>query len=305
MTFPEVLVRITEFGESVPHPKAIVLELRPEMMGDLSIRSEVRSEAQEPKVGSALQTMATANPDLSRADHTIVEILRHDNPAQATMPDQRTWPARLEDDFQMAADKSRLFAQRDLLVEMANITFRKYRNRLFGVNSASARPMEASVYATNLELLQQTLQYARQKGVRVVIYLGLCVRFSLIQILQLKFPRSVVTLDSLTLDTALPFWTIPTWYPKNIGPIRAVRLNQLTGDAGQHDFAHLRAPAHRLIAERLVQDFGTQSRQPQLGRSPSHEHSASGFFHNPYCFSLDNTKVLLKFELINDKSVAN
>ena len=101
------------------------------------------------------------------------------------------------------------------------------------------------------------MRYAQHKGIRSVLYLGpirpirpnpnspeSIARFRH-DIKELSLRYNAICLDYTSLVPE-PYWTN---YETN-------GLTQLTGDAGQLDFAHLRAPAHKMIAERLVQDVG-------------------------------------------------
>lgn len=263
MTWPEVVVRVVDFEEGAPAPAAVIINLRPEMLSDLAVRNEVRGEARQPVVAAALETMVGSNPNLPNAAHIIDDLEHADGANRVASIDDAPWPIRLENAFQSGADRLQIFAQRDLFIEMANITFRRFRNRLFGVNSASVRPLEGSIYRTNLELLEEMLQYSQQKGVQTVIYLGPLrsiqpnpnpstrvarIRHDVAEITQ---RHNVVLLDYTTL-VAEGFWS--DYEPS--------RLNELTGDAGQHDFAHFREAAHRLIAEKLVQDAGAKLLRP-------------------------------------------
>ncbi len=257
MTLPEVVVRMVDFATTTPTPAVVIFDLRPEILSDLSIRDEIRDEARQPAVAGALLTMANSNPDLPRAVHVIEEVVHNDRASQSAISQVSPWPNRLENALQSAAERSKLFAQRDLFIEMANITFRKYRNGLFGVTSASARPLESSIYLTNLELLSEALQYLHQKGMRTIIYFGPVRGIlpnpnpsgSLAQVqrdiaeLARCYNAELLDYSSLVSES---YWT--DYEPS--------RLNQLTGDAGQHDFAHFRAEAHQMVAEKLVQDVG-------------------------------------------------
>ncbi|MGB8888941.1 MAG: hypothetical protein WCC87_19590 [Candidatus Korobacteraceae bacterium] len=259
MTLPEVVVRMVDFVTTAQTPAVVIFDLRPEILSDLSIRNEIRDEAKQPAVAAALRRLAASNPDLPRAAHVVEEMVSSDKTSQAAISQVTPWPNRLENTLQATAERSKVFAQRDLFIDMANITFRKYRNRLFGVTSASTRPLERSIYLTNLELLSEALQYLHQKDTRTIIYFGPIRRIlpnpnprdSLAQV-----HRDIADLakrcDAELLDYSR---LVPESYWTDYEPSR---LNQLTGDAGQHDFAHFRAEAHQMVAKKLVQDVGGQ-----------------------------------------------
>jgi hypothetical protein len=151
-----------------------------------------------------------------------------------------------------------LFSQRDQILNLVNITFRKYRNRIFHVTSASPRPLESATYQTNLDYLKAVLLYTQERGLKTFLYLGP------IRSLQPN-PDSASDLKRIHRDGTLLAKSagvqildysnlIPESYCTLYEP---VRLNQLTGDAGQPDFAHFRAEGHRMLAEKLVADIGS------------------------------------------------
>lgn len=257
MAMTEAMIRVVEFGESVSSPAVLVLDVRPEMLSGLAVRNEVREEAQQPAVASELRTLAAENTDLPLAAQVIASVLKSDAASASPTPSQVPWPQRLENSLQGKLEALGWFPRQEPVVELLNHTFRKYLNRMLHVTSASPRTLKESVYAPSLASLELLLRYTQQKHIRTILYIG-----PLRQVYPnperpenlARFHRDLVELaqryNAAFLDYSNlipePYWTN---YESN-------RLNQLTGDAGQPDFAHLRAPAHKVIAERLLQDVG-------------------------------------------------
>jgi hypothetical protein len=256
LTMVETFVRVVSFGESTAGPAAVILAIHPELINRLSMRDEVRDEARQAAVSSQLRSLAESSPEFATSFELLNTLVKTDATNESTSG-IRPWPARLENYLQSDAEAFRLFAQRDLFLDVANVTFRKYRNRVFHVTSASPRPLEDSAYRTNLHFLELTLKYMQAKGIRSVLYLGplrpiqpnpdsardlLRVRDDVSTIAQ-RHGAACLDYTKLVPET---YWT----------DYEPTRMSQLTGDAGQHDFAHFRAAAHKLVAEKLLQDAG-------------------------------------------------
>ena len=257
MAMTEVMFRVVAFGESVSAPAAIILDVRPEMLSGTAVRSEVREEAQQPAIANELRKLAAENSDLPLAAQIIGGVLKSDSAGTSLSPSQLPWPQRFESSLQPRIDASGWFPPEEQFVEMVNHTFRKYLNRIRHITSSTPRTMKETVYAPSRESLELLLRYVQQKGIPTVLYIGPLrqiepnpelpqnlARFHH-DVMELARHYNTKFLDYSTLVPE-PYWTS---YEVN-------RLNQLTGDAGQPDFAHVRAAAHKMIAEKLAQDVG-------------------------------------------------
>ncbi len=257
LVMEETLVRVVDFGESVSGPAAVIIAIRPELINGIGLREEVRQQAQDPVSRSELRRLAASNPDLTLADRMIEDILKSDQAGQTGAETEAPWPKRLEKDLQTSGEGLTLLAERTLLFELVNSTYRKYRNRIFRVTSSSPRPLDKSTYAQNLEALELTLRYARQKGIHIILYLG--------PVRPIKpNPDSAQEIARIRYDTTdlarhydVECFDYTQFVPESYWTdYEPTPLNHLTGDEGQHDFAHLRSEGHKLVAEKLLEDVG-------------------------------------------------
>lgn len=256
LTMVETLVRVIDFGESVGRPASAIIAIHPELINRLSMRDEVREESQKPAVANQLRSVSSDGESTSAA-HVLNTLTVSEQAMQSTTTNATPWPTRLEDFLQSRAETNSLFANREDILDFADIVFRKYRNRIFHVTSASPRPLENSTYATNLSFLKMTLEYTQAHEINVVLYFGP------LRSLQPN-PDSKADIDRMHRDVSL----IAADYnaklldygdlipEKDWAVYEPSRLNELTGDAGQPDFAHFRAEAHRTLAQSLVNDAG-------------------------------------------------
>ena len=225
-----------------------------------------------PATATELRQLAAANPDLTSADHDIAEVLLASESPENASEGDLPWAQRLESKLQSWAERWKLFADREQLLDLANMTFAKYRNRALGVTSASPRPLIESTYSGNLQLLELTLRYAQHKGMRVILYLGPLrpvhpnpdsqadlarIRHDVTELAQ---RYGVICLDYTDL--------VPEAYWTRYEP---VPLNQLSGDAGQFDFAHFRGEAHKMVAQQLMKEVlgGKPCASREVMRLPS------------------------------------
>jgi hypothetical protein len=256
MTMPEVMVRVVAFAEATPAPAAVVIDLRPELFNDLSVRDDVRQQALQPAVAAALRRLAAIAPNSPSSryiDNVLLKGVRDD---QAEGPPSMPWPARMDQYLQSEAEALPLFAKRDLLLQLLNVTFHKYRQRAFGITSASVRTLKRSNYEVTLGSLELALRYTQQKSVHTVLYLGPIrpVRPNPDTPEDLsRIHRDVSELARRYNAECFDYTNlVPENYWTNYEPNL---LNRLTGDAGQPDFAHFREDAHRLVAKKLLQDI--------------------------------------------------
>ena len=257
MSLAEVMVRGVAFGESVPKPAAVIVAIHPDLINRLSIQDKVRKEAQQPVVAGKLESLAENNSNCALAAKTIAAILSREQDSATGAEHKQSWPRRLEDSLQSEAESLKVFAERELFLELLNDSFRRLRNQIFGITSASPRPLDNATYRANLENLELILKYGREKNISVVLYLAPVRHIQPApdspqdlarirrDLRELAGRYNVECLDYTNL--------VPERYWTNYEPNG---LNKLTGDAGQPDFAHLRAPAHKMIAEKLLQDVG-------------------------------------------------
>lgn len=163
--------------------------------------------------------------------------------------------ARIERQLQDRAEKLvPLFrARRDLLGRL-NLQYTTLRNWAFGFKTTTRRPIAPALYATNLELIELTLRFLRERGIKPIIYVAPMRPLEPnpyvpedVDRFRADLARLCQGYGAIYLDYSRvipePLWTN---YPES----------DRSGVGGQPDFAHFTGKAHRVLAERLVTDVG-------------------------------------------------
>lgn len=258
LTMTEFLVRLVAAGEETSHPvDLLVAGIVLEEWRNVGMRDEVLSQAQLEKTESKLEQLVNQNSDLDFADTTLTSFLQADPSQQAN----RESSAEPRDSFAMNLEKRLqswadsyipLFALRSQLYGWINLKYFDLRNRLLGINSATARPVPAATYRTSLELLELSMRYAESKDIQLVIYLAPIRPVQPNPTLPSDLARFRREVSALCQDyevTCLDYIDlIPedlwTNYPDDSPGVR-----------GQKDFAHFTGAAHKLLAKQLLNDI--------------------------------------------------
>ena len=261
LTMTELLVKLVAAGEDSPHGVDVVLlGLVLEEWRGLGIRDNVLPLIQPQTVRDEFAELVAAHPDLSLSDKALASIWETGSTGQVTASRfQETHrvsvTAFVEEHLQTCVERYvPLFAMRSKLYSQISLGYHKMRNCLFGITSATARPVSEATYSASLELLELSLRYAQSKGIQVILYLAPIrpiqpnpnlpadvARFR--RDIPLVCQRYGVTCLDYTDLVPEDLWTN---YP-----------DEAVGTSGQRDFAHFTGAAHKLLAERLMTDVGS------------------------------------------------
>jgi hypothetical protein len=259
ITAPELLIQLVAAGERSPRQADILIvsAVLEEFRG-LGIRDEVVQLASEPEVLTRLSSLVEQGSDLSTV-HTSLQPLLNSSVSSAstvaTDSSHSSYAQRLERRLQRSSESVPLFADRDNLRGQVSLGYHEWRNQLLGITTSSVRPVPDSSYRATLEMIELALRYAQSAKIRVVLYLAP------IRPIQpnpnlpsdvARFRRDVPALcrryDAKCLDYVdlVPeeLWTN---YP-----------DSAVGSKGERDFAHFTGSAHKLLAEKLMADLGSQ-----------------------------------------------
>lgn len=281
ITPTETLIELVAAHENRPgHVDKLVLCSVLEEMRNVGVRDEVEKMARRAPVAAELARLAKQNPDLREAQVPLRPYIGAKSTSSsssssagsssnaaptatvaASGQSSTDFTAPLETRLQDGAERLPIFAQRTNLYGQAYSLFYAFRNRLAGINSSSPRPVPPGDYATNLQLLELTLRYARSQKIPVTVYL------SPIRPIQpnpnvasdvARFRRDVPALCKRLNAVCLDYLDI---VPEKLW----TNYTDAEGQGGQRDFAHFTGAAHKLVAEKLITDVGDRLGQVNEG----------------------------------------
>jgi hypothetical protein len=270
LTAPELLIRLVVAGETSPRQVDILIgsAVLEEFRG-LGVRDEVADLAKGENIKARLGALIAGNLDLTTVHNSLAPLL--DSSASATTPSSHasaeiTYSQKLEDRLQSSIEAIPLFANRQNLQAKLMLGFHEWRNRLLGITSSSARPVPDAAYRASVEMIELALRYAQSKGIHVVLYLAP------MRPIQpnpnfppdvARFRRDLPPICQRYGATCLDYVDLVpeelwTNYP-----------DDAVGSEGQRDFAHFTGRGHKLVADKLMSDVGTQLIQwaQEKGRS--------------------------------------
>lgn len=260
MVVPEMLVKLLAAREQDPAIRLVILSLHIDEFREVTIRSEFVSIASLPTINGTLRSLVAENPDLPAAGSALSPLLQPHGanaPLSTHSPQSSTVTTSakaIEDKLQRAAEKhSALFRYRDKLMGATITTFIEGRNRVFHLNSSNVRPIREPVFRANMQALEMLLRYTREQTIRVIMYLAPVrpEQFQLISGADLRKLSAEISPLCRKYDVACANYM-------DIVPHQYWTTYRGRAGAGQPDYAHFEGPAHRLLAEHLVADFGDQ-----------------------------------------------
>ncbi len=258
--------------------KSIVAALEPSRRPDVEIvgivldglrwveaRAELVTLAESPAVREHVQLALAAGPPLPAAARSLETLARSDGKAAPAERDDPTTRRndraidRVEQRLQRWSETNiALFSARRRVRGTVNLKYTALRNWAFGFKTTTKRPIAPALYATNLELIELTLRFLHQQGVRAVFYIapirplepGPYVAED-VERFRRELARLCERYGAVYADyTRLIPGELWTNYPDT----------DQSGVGGQPDFAHFTGNAHRRLAERLAADIGPQLR---------------------------------------------
>lgn len=254
LTQSEALIRMVAAGERPAGAVNLVI-------GGISLRRTTQENAVRPAVcallhngraASTIQALIDDNPDLPLAGSTLRLALSCQ--ASASSSSQVGLAGGAENALQnWLSDHFALFAARSQVREALIIRLIFWRNRLFGITSATPRPYPLTTYQANMQLLELGLRYAQARGIHIILYLAP------VRPLQ---PNPVTLQDLQRFRADLPNlcsrYTIHCYDQTNAIPEAdwsMLPADDENGFGGQPDYNHFNAAGHRLLAENLYQDI--------------------------------------------------
>ncbi len=223
----------------------------------LGVRPEVNDEARAShRTAQSLTSLISRNADLGSGRYGSVSLsgIRDESRMQGRLRIS-TGSQQAENRIQQLLDRTSLFAKRQKVRARFGCGSIDWRNRLLRIDSSSARPVSASAYQASLQLIELSLRYARSKGVHVIVYL------SPIRPIE---PNPNVPSDVKRFRTDLPVYQAVRCDMSRFFDLIPERLwtNYPQGSrwdkANSPDFAHFTGAAHKLVAETLMADVGSQ-----------------------------------------------
>lgn len=259
ITATELLIELIAAGEHAPRRADVLLAAAVlEEFRGLGVRDEVAAALESPPAKAGLVTLLEANPDLPAARKALASFVDPaTGPATASGNDAsgNHIAAAFEQRTQTMAERAPLFAKRQNLQVALGLTYNALRDRLLGITSSSARPVPAAAFQATLELIELSLRYARSRDIHVVIYLapmrlGVQPNPNLSSDVT-RFRRDVPALCRKYGFTCLDYVDL---IPEQLW----TNYPETGGGRAQRDFAHFTGRAHKLLAERLALDAGSE-----------------------------------------------
>lgn len=258
--------------------KSIVAALEPSRRPDVEIvgivldglrwveaRAELVTLAGSPAVREHVRRALAAGPPLPAAARSLETLARSDGTAARAERDDATTRRderaidRAERRLQRWSETNiTLFGARRNLLGAINLKYTELRNWAFGFRTTTKRPIAPALYATNLELIELTLRFLHQQGIRAVFYVapirprdpGPYVAED-VERFRRELARLCERYGAVYADyTRVIPGNLWTNYPDS----------DRSGVGGQPDFAHFTGRAHRQLAERLAADIGPRLR---------------------------------------------
>jgi hypothetical protein len=224
--------------------RMIILPIFMDKLREQGIRGSVAAFMQDPKTAERIRS-SPAWPSLSPLlvqkvePQTVASIQeRVENRLDGAL--NQYWP---------------LWHDRSILSGNLAFAVRTLRNKVFGIHSYTKRPVDPTVYAEKLEVLEKLLESAREKRIPVLLYIPPYRD-------DIPGPYDGARYAQFKLDVA----SLATRYQAHFadldrtvpGPLWATITDGLFGFQ-EPDFMHFTAEGHRLLAnaiERRLEDLG-------------------------------------------------
>lgn len=261
ITMPELLIKMVAERARSPRARSVVIAsaVLEEFRG-LGVRDEVANLADTPGVKARLATLVAQNTDLETVNSSLATALESgaSSPAPGVRITDPSLAGTIEDRLQRWVERLPVFAKRQALQGEIYLAYYDWRNRVLGINSASARPVPESAYHASLQMIELALRYAKTEGITLVVYLAP------IRPIQpnpnvpadvARFRRDVPALCQRYASKCLDYVDLVpeslwTNYP-----------DDASGTQGQRDYAHFTGKGHKLVAQTLLKDVGQQIEQ--------------------------------------------
>ncbi len=258
MIAEEVLATVLKWG-SLPHRNPqLVLAVQMDEFTETGMREDLRRDLRSVAVRQNVDKLVHNDPDLSAATGVLEKIADSSNATVAanTLP----WPDRLEERVQtdLLGDFPAM-DERDTLHSIAFLEYVKLRNRVLHLDQVFPKPYNSAAYNANLQMFELALRFARAHGIRTYIYMGpfRSTTWANAHRPTTDFQQLRRDLAALAARYQLPFLDLSGAVPEqDWTPYADNEQNRIAGVSGLPDLAHLREPAHKLVAERLMDAWG-------------------------------------------------
>jgi hypothetical protein len=260
MTMTEVLFKLIDAGEQSPRQVDVLLfaTVLEEFRG-LGVREEVGKLLENPTVKARLSALIASNPDLKSARAAVEPfagaVTEAAGSSNGPRKKDRSYAQAVEWRLQSAADRLPLFSRRTDIQTQIYLGYYEWRNHLLNINTASPRPVPETSYRATLELMELALRYAREKNIRVIVYLA--------PIRPIE-PNPNLPVDVERFRHDVPF--LCRRYGATCFDYVGLVPEQMwtnydddgAGSEGQRDYAHFTGQAHKLVATQLMTDMDAQ-----------------------------------------------
>src|SRR5262249_50519467 len=128
------------------------------------------------------------------------------------------------------------------------------RNRALGVRSSTARPVSEGAYQASMELLELSLRYAQAKGARVIVYLSPIRPIQPNPNLPAQLARFQKDIPDVCRKLNIKWLDFTDLVPEELWTVYPAGFNM---PGSQPDFAHFTGPAHKQVAQSLIDRAGS------------------------------------------------
>jgi hypothetical protein len=264
LTMSELLIKsIVAALDASRRPDAEIVGIVLDGLRWVEARAELVALARSPAVREYVRRALAAGPPLPAAARALETLAGSDGKATpagtggaTAQRDERAVDKAERRLQQWSETNLPLVGARRTLLGTINLKYTELRNWAFGFKTTTKRPIAPALYATNLELIELTLRFLHQQGIRVVFYIA--------PIRPLEpGPYLAEDVERFRRDLARLCQRYGAVYADYTGVIPGELWTNYpdtdrSGVGGQPDFAHFTGRAHRRLAERLVADVGPQ-----------------------------------------------
>lgn len=131
----------------------------------------------------------------------------------------------------------------------------RLRNWVFNITPSTARRLIPSRYATNMAALQMTLDIARSRGTRVILYIAPIRNDVKIPYVQEEYQHFKQTAQAIATERGITFLNMESLVPSQFWGLKD---STTAGGAAEIDFMHFQTGGHRLLANQMRQALNTQ-----------------------------------------------
>jgi len=254
LTMSELLILLVQSeNDSAHRPDVIVAGIALDGLRWIEPREEYATLARSRPLHENLQNLSKASPELPHAVQAVSAILSGGRSITVAAEPGGAREPLLEQRILKILNLLPVFQARTRLYSRFAYSLQDFRNKFFGITTATRRKIPPEFYKTNMELIGLALKFAQIHDVHMVLYAaplrlvepnpydqGDILRF------REELPKLCNQYGGVCLDYSelIPekLWTM---YPDD----------QVAGFGGQRDYAHFTGKAHQRLARQLKADM--------------------------------------------------